>query len=97
MDKNIYDYSNPQRVRELVDKYFSINTPLCYSTRWDKKYMILNPHTNKWVHFGSMNPPMEDYTKHKDERRRELFRRRNHKWASASKWTPAYMSYYLLW
>lgn len=94
---NIYDYSNPQRVRQLVDKYYSKDTPLMFSTRKDKKYMILNPHTNKWIHFGTMKPPMEDYTKHQNERRRELFRLRNHKWSHADKWSAAYMSYWLLW
>ena len=31
--------------------------------------MIEKP-DGKWVHFGSFNPPMEDYTKHEDEYRR---------------------------
>jgi t-SNARE complex subunit (syntaxin) len=97
MDKNIYDYSNPQQVRKMVDKYYSKTTPLYYSTRSDKKYMLLNPNTNKFVHFGTMKPPMEDFTKHMDERRRYLFRQRNHRWANADKWSSAYMSYYLLW
>ena len=51
--------------------------------------------TNKMVHFGYFG--MEDYTKHHDEKRRELFRKRNHKWSTAEKYSPAWLSYYLLW
>jgi hypothetical protein len=39
----------------------------------------------------------EDYTKHQDLHRRELFRKRNHKWADAEKYSAAFLSYYLLW
>ena len=46
--------------------------------------------TNKMVYFGQLNPPYEDYTKHHDEKRRELFRKRNHKWATAEKYSSAY-------
>ena len=92
--KDIEKYSNPSRVRELADKYLGKDIPLYFSSRKDKKYMVQNPE-GRWVHFGQMF--YEDYTKHMDERRRELFRKRNHKWANADKWTPAWLSYYLLW
>ena len=36
--------------------------------------MVLNPHTNKWVYFGQMF--YEDFTKHKDEKRRENYLKR---------------------
>ena len=57
--------------------------------------MVLDPNTNKMVHFGQMG--YEDYTKHHDENRRQLFRKRNHKWATAEKYSPAWLSYYLTW
>ena len=57
--------------------------------------MVINPKTSKPVHFGQMS--YEDYTKHKDDTRRKKFRDRNHKWANAEKYTPAFLSYYLLW
>lgn len=94
--EEILNYSNPQIVRQMADHYIGKDVDLYYSSRKDKKYMVQDP-TGKWIHFGTMKPPMEDYTKHLDERRRDLFRRRNHRWASADKWTPAFMSYYLLW
>ena len=47
------------------------------------------------VHFGQMG--YEDYTIHKDEKRRELFKKRNHKWETAEKYSPAWLSYYLTW
>lgn len=92
--REIEKYSNPIVVRELVNKYLGKDTPLYLSTRKDKKYMVRNPE-GKFIHFGQML--YEDYTKHKDEKRRDLFRRRNNAWKTAKKWTPAWLSYYLLW
>jgi len=65
------------------------------STRSDKKYMIQNPFTNKIIHFGEMN--YQDWTKHRDNERRKNFRNRNKAWADADPYTPAFLSYYLLW
>ena len=90
---NINKYSNPSIVMKKA-KELHLN-PIQLSTRKDKKYMVLNPNTNKMVHFGQMG--YEDYTKHHDEKRRELFRKRNHKWKDAEKYSPAWLSYYLLW
>ena len=90
---NINKYSNPSIVMKKA-KELNLN-PIQLSSRKDKKYMVLNPKTNKMVHFGQMG--YEDYTKHHDEKRRELFRKRNHKWATAEKYSPAWLSYYLLW
>ena len=56
--------------------------------------MVKNP-DGKMVHFGASG--YADYTAHKDNERRKRFRTRNHKWASATKWSPAWLSYYLLW
>ena len=90
---NINKYSNPFIVMKKA-KELHLN-PIQLSTRKDKKYMVLNPNTNKMVHFGQMG--YEDYTKHHDEKRRELFRKRNHKWATADKYSSAWLSYNLLW
>ena len=90
---NINKYSNPSIVMKKA-KELNLN-PIQLSSRKDKKYMVLNPKTNKMVHFGQMG--YEDYTKHQDENRRELFRKRNHKWATAEKYSPAWLSYYILW
>jgi hypothetical protein len=56
--------------------------------------MVQNP-DNKWVHFGQI--PFNDYTKHGDDDRRKRFRVRNSKWANAKKYSPAWLSYHLLW
>ena len=90
---NINKYSNPSIVMKKA-KELNLN-PIQLSSRKDKKYMVLNPKTNKMVHFGYFG--MEDYTKHHDEKRRELFRKRNNKWATAEKYSPAWLSYYVLW
>ena len=50
---------------------------------------------DKWIHFGDSR--YADFTGHGDERRRELFRMRNAKWATANKGSAAFLSYYLLW
>ena len=81
-----------QALKFLKNKYFELNV----STRKDKKYMIKGDFTNdKWVHFGSLN--YEDYTHHKNLKRRNLFRQRNKKWLEYPKYSPAWFSYYLLW
>ena len=95
MKEDIELYSNPKAVLKKAKQILGNDVEIDYSTRKDKKYMVLNPHTNKWVHFGSYG--MEDYTKHKDKKRREKFLTRNHKWADADEYTPAYLSYYILW
>ena len=63
------------------------------SSRKDKKYMVFSG--IKMVHFGSSN--YEDYTKHHDEKRRNNFKSRNRKWKDAQRYTPSFLSYYLLW
>ena len=57
--------------------------------------MLLNPDTNKWVHFGQKG--YQDHTKHQDNKRRQLFKLRNQKWAEQDLYSPGFMSYYLTW
>ena len=38
-----------------------------------------------------------DFTKTNDEKKRKPFRNRNWRWAHAEKYSPAFLSYYLLW
>jgi hypothetical protein len=85
-------YSNIQEVQHLANKYCI--GKVFESSRKDKKYMIKKP-DGKMVHFGANG--YADYTAHKDKERRKRFRTRNHKWASSPKWSPAWLSYYLLW
>jgi hypothetical protein len=96
MDKltEILKVSNPKIVQNLAHIYLGKNVNVLLSTRKDKKYMVENPE-GKIIHFGAIE--YEDYTKHHDEKRKLLFQQRNKNWKYAKKWTPAYLSYYLLW
>jgi hypothetical protein len=90
--KEILKYSDPIVVRANADKYIG-DIPVYLSTRKDKKYMI--KHNNKWVHFGQML--FKDYTLTKNEKKKINFQKRNHKWKDQPKYTPAWLSYNLLW
>ena len=90
-EQEILKYSNPQIVFHKYQNLYGGEIRL--STRKDKKYMIW--HNGKWVHFGQMG--FQDYTKHLNNKRRDLFKQRNQKWSGMGKYTPAYLSYVLLW
>jgi hypothetical protein len=95
MKKDLLLFSDYNKVLQNAKKYIKEPFYLEPSTRRDKKYMIsIN---NKITHFGGMNPPMEDYTKHNDDRRRDLFRKRNARWKDSPKYSAAWLSYFLLW
>jgi len=83
--------SDPEIVR---DKAFRMGLNEVHpSSRKDKKYMVFDG--NKMVHFGSQF--YEDYTFHGDKDRRERFRKRNRKWLNSPRYSPAYLSWNLLW
>jgi hypothetical protein len=93
-------YSNPTKVKQKAVDIFGQDVKLAVSTRKQNKYMILNPHTNKWSHFGGFNPPMSDYTKHRDPERRRRYLQRataiNGDWAS-NPYSSNSLSLSLLW
>lgn len=93
--KDIKLYSNPVTVLKRAKLLYGDDVQLKISTRKDKKYQIWNPEDNKWVHFGQML--YEDFTKTNDEEKRKRFLTRNHKWKTMPKYSPAYLSYHLLW
>ena len=89
--RDLRKISDPDYVRE---KAFDMGLNEVHpSSRKDKKYMVFDG--NKMVHFGS--PLYEDYTFHGDKDRRDRFRKRNWKWQNAPKYSPAFLSYRLLW
>jgi len=92
---DINDFSNPKIVFKNARKLYGNNIMIQLSTRKNKKYMIYDKDNNKWVHFGFFG--MEDYTKHKNDIRKQNFENRNHKWAFKDEYSPAFLSYYLLW
>jgi len=66
----IYKYSNPKQVQKMASKYIK-GLKVYRSNKKDKKYMVLDPKKNKWIHFGQI--PYEDFTKHKDLKRRKNY------------------------
>lgn len=91
--RRLYDISDPDEVNRRAQQ-FNLN-PVHPSSQARFKYMIFDG--SKMIHFGSMIPPYEDYTKHKNLKRLENFRKRNHNWAYAPIYSPAWLSWNLLW
>lgn len=91
--------SNPKIVQKKLNEYIGKDTKLYISSRKNSKYMIIDPN-NKWTHFGSFNPPMEDFTYHNDpdRRKRYLARAMNIKgnWKN-NKYSPNNLSINVLW
>ena len=90
-ERDLRQYSDPEVVRYKAHE-MGLNE-VHPSSRKDKKYMVFDG--SKMVHFGQMG--FEDLTKHGDKKRRDRFRKRNWQWAYATKYSPAWLSYYLLW
>jgi len=63
------------------------------SSQAKKKYMIFDGH--KMIHFGQIG--YSDATKHHDEKRINRFRSRNRRWQTAPRYSPAWLSWTLLW
>ena len=89
--RELRNYSDPEYVMNKA-KMMGLN-PVHESSRKDKKYMIFDG--NKMIHFGQMG--YEDASKHHDLERIKRFRKRNWKWQFEPKYSPAYLSWYLLW
>lgn len=90
--KDIEKFSNPKIVQKKAKEY---GVFVVYSPRKNKKYRIVNPETNKYVDFGQMG--YRDSTLTGDEEKIRLFKLRNHKWKDAPKYSPASLSYHILW
>ena len=66
--------SNPQEVIRKAQHYFNNPDIRVYlSNRKSKKYAIYDPNNKKLIHFGQFDPPMQDYTKHKNDKRRQNY------------------------
>jgi len=75
--KTIYKYSNPRQAQRMAYRYLGRTAKLYPSINKQKKYDIYDPKNNHWVHFGQMG--YEDYTKHKDKKRRKNYLTRSGK------------------
>jgi hypothetical protein len=73
--QELIKYSNPEKVYQNAVDYLGKDVEIAISTRKQSKYMVKNPQ-GKWIHFGSFNPPMEDYTKHRDKDRQQRYLKR---------------------
>ena len=60
---NLNDCSNYHEVLKQAKHYYGNDVVLLPSTRATKKYMIYNPYTNRFIHFGGMG--YLDYTKYR--------------------------------
>ena len=93
-------YSNMKKVLINAKRYLGKDVIINVSTRKDKKFMVFDPDNDKWIHFGSFNPPMEDYTKHQNEIRKlnYLLRSNNIKsdWKNKP-YSPNNLSINILW
>ena len=72
--KKLLAVSNPSVVQKKVKQIFRSNVKLQPSKTKTKKYALITP-TGKTVNFGSID--YQDYTKHKDEKRRDNYLKRS--------------------
>ena len=91
-EETLKEYSDPEKVQRNAKK-MGLN-PVAISTKKDKKYMIKD-NNGDVKHFGMMG--YKDFTKTDDEKKRNNFRRRNWRWEHADKYSPAFLSFHLLW
>ena len=89
--RELRNYSDPEYVMNKA-KLMGLN-PVHESSRKDKKYMVFDGRT--MVHFGQMG--YEDASKHNDIDRINRFKKRNWKWQNSPKYSPAWLSWFLLW
>jgi hypothetical protein len=89
--QELRNFSDPEYVMQKA-KMMGLN-PVHESSRKDKKYMVFDGRT--MIHFGQMG--YEDATKHNDLDRIIRFKKRNWKWQNSPKYSPAWLSWFLLW
>jgi hypothetical protein len=97
--KQLLEVSNPRQVIiKAIDYFKDPNIKVHLSTKKNKKYMILNHNTNKYISFGDIR--YEDYTKHKDETKKAAYLARasniNGNWIF-DKYSPNNLALHLLW
>ena len=92
----IWHWSNPRIVNHKARQFYG--TDIRRSNRVGKKYMIWDPHSEKWVHFGAMN--YQDFTKTGAEDKRRNYLRRSEgirgNWRE-NPYSPNMLSRRLLW
>ena len=96
-ENSIWVYSNPNVAQQKAINYLGPAAVLTRSKAKNKKYAIQTPN-GKIINFGQMG--YEDYTKHKDETRRQNYLRRtsniNGDWKD-NRYSPNNLSRNILW
>jgi hypothetical protein len=89
--------SDKQEVIKKAKSYLGSDVKIKTSTRKDKKFMVENP-KGKMVHFGAKG--YDDFTKHKDDTRRQNYLSRATKikgdWKK-DKYSPNNLAINILW
>ena len=67
----LYQYSNPRAVQKKAFQLYGKDAVVYKSDKKEKKYMIQDENTGKFVYFGQMG--YEDFTKHQDANRRQNY------------------------
>jgi hypothetical protein len=93
----LWKYSNPIRAQKMARKYLGPSAILYKSKNKNKKYSVKSP-SGKFINFGAIG--YEDYTKHKDKKRRGNYLKRSKgilgKWKK-NKYSPNNLSIHILW
>ena len=94
---SIWNYSNPKIVQRRARIIYGKKATIYRSNLKTKKYFIIDPNGKK-IHFGAMG--MEDYTYHKDDKRKENYLKRSYgirgNWKD-NPYSPNNLSRTLLW
>jgi hypothetical protein len=80
--------------KKLIEHNYDDIIYLDYANDGRHKYMVITSDGKK-IKFGNIN--YEDYLIHKDKKRRDNFRNRNKRFLNYDKYSPAQLSYNILW
>jgi hypothetical protein len=96
--KSLAAFSNPTKAQSRAYAYLGKTAKLHRSDKRDKKYKIFDPNNERWVHFGQMG--YQDYTRHKDKKRRASYLSRSRKirgdW-KRNPYSPNNLAIHILW
>ncbi len=92
--EKICDVSNPEVVLKQLENIMETRLICIYLLLKTRNTWYSMNKVRKYI-FGDLR--YADYTKTKNKLKRDSFRNRNKKWKDADKYTPAHLSYYLLW
>lgn len=92
--QELNQYSNYQKAKKKI-KFYGLDPKRLYISDKPQKKYYYQWSDGKKTYFGLMG--YEDYLKHQDEQRRSRFLRRNAKWKTFPRDSPAWFSYHITW